>query len=275
MSVTAWIFVGVVALFVVELIQGRHRGIHRLQDGYIMAASFAWTTFSRPATAFVTGWVVGMILPQWKGALATAPFWASYLVILVSAEFCQYWYHRWAHDQNRHRLLWGMHRTHHTAPYVNVTLLYRSNICWGVFHPYGWVAAVAVYLGQPAAAATFFLSIMVFNTITHSDWRWDETIMARVPGGRRIVEAWELVFVSPRIHHAHHGYGRDGTPFRNFNTMLSFFDRLFGTLHVPDGRPWRYGVPGGEHHWIAQVLFPLVPLGATNRRDRLNRVVAD
>lgn len=271
MTLQTWVLAAIAAVFVIELVQGRHRGVHRLQDGLLIASSLVGSFALRPVLAIVTAFVIGLILPTWKGTLSWAPILPSFLVLLVTAEFAQYWVHRWAHDSVRHKLLHGMHRTHHTAPYVNVTLLYRSNVFWGVVHPYGWVAALAIYLGQAEAAALFFLTILLWNAITHSDWRWDDAVIVHVPGGMRLVRAFELCFVTPRIHHAHHGYGRDGKAYRNFNTMLTVFDRLFGTLHVPEGRPWRYGVPGGEHHWLRQMLFPLVPLGKAVRRDLLGR----
>lgn len=275
MKPEAWIFVCAAALFTIEVAQGRHRNVHRLHDGYIITASIIGAFVMRPIMAFLTALVIGALLPQGRGALAGVPVWAAFPVLLITAEFAQYWLHRWAHDSNRHPILYGMHRTHHSAPYVNTTLLYRSNFCWGLIHPYSWVSALALYAGQTEAAVLFYLTILLWNVITHSDWRWDDTIIARVPGGIRIVQAFELLLVTPRIHHTHHGYGKDGKAYRNFNTMLTVFDRLFGTLHIPEGRPWRYGLPGGEHHWLGQILFPLVPLGTARRRDRRNRVVQD
>jgi sterol desaturase/sphingolipid hydroxylase (fatty acid hydroxylase superfamily) len=275
MKAELWIFLAITVVFAMELVQGRHKGIHRLQDGFIVAASFLSRFVMAPLMAILFAFVIGSILPQWKGALSAAPVWAAFLVLLVSSEFAQYWVHRWAHDSNRHRLLHGMHRTHHSAPYVNVTLLYRSNLFWGFVHPYGWFPALAIYLGQGEAAAMFYLSILLWNVLTHSDWRWDDTVIAHVPCGERLIGGLELLFVTPRIHHVHHGYGRDGKAYRNFCTMLSVFDRAFGTLHIPAGRPRRYGLPGGEHPWVRQMLFPLLPLGAAARRDRLGREVRD
>ena len=85
--------------------------------------------------------------------------------------------------------------------------------------------------------------------------------MRHVPGGRVFIRAFEWVLVTPRMHHTHHGYGKDGKVYRNFGAVLSIFDWMFGTMHIPEGRPWRYGLPGGEHIWWRQVFFPLVPLG--------------
>jgi sterol desaturase/sphingolipid hydroxylase (fatty acid hydroxylase superfamily) len=60
------------------------------------------------------------------------------------------------------------------------------------------------------------------------------------------------------IHHTHHGFGKDGASYRNFGVMLSLWDWLFGTLHIPEGRPHRYGIPGHDAHLLEELLYPLV-----------------
>lgn len=273
MSNQAWMLAAVLVVLLIELAQGRHRGVHRLQDFKILGLSVAGSFAMRPLIAWLTAGVISLALPVWQNSLAATPFWLGFVAILFIAEFCQYWMHRWAHDSRRHPILHGMHRTHHSAPYVNVTLMYRTNLFWPMIHSYTWVTAIAIYLGLAAPAAAFFLTITFWNVITHSDWRWDDAISANFRGGAQIVQAFELVFVTPRIHHTHHGYGKDGKAYRNFCTMISPYDRMFGTLHVPEGRPWRYGLPGGEHHWARQMLFPIVPLGEPVHRDRTGRKV--
>lgn len=261
-----WILVLVAGIFVIELLIGRHRKVHRPRDIAIMVSVIVSSQVTRVGMAWLTATVIGLLIPAGKGLLAGVPVWAGFIGLLLFAEFGQYWIHRWAHDSKRHPLLHGMHRTHYSAPYVNVTLMYRTNLVWPLVHSYTWWAALGLYFGMPAATAVFYLTIMAWNALTHSDWRWDDAIIARVPGGARLIQIMELVFVTPRIHHTHHGYGKDGKVYRNFCTMLSFYDRLFGTLHVPEGRPWRYGLPGGEHHWMRQLLYPLIPLGEAKRR---------
>ena len=54
------------------------------------------------------------------------------------------------------------------------------------------------------------------------------------------------------------GYGRDGKAFRNFGTIISLYDWIFGTLHIPEGRPSRYGLPGANAHWLEELFYPLV-----------------
>jgi sterol desaturase/sphingolipid hydroxylase (fatty acid hydroxylase superfamily) len=73
-----------------------------------------------------------------------------------------------------------------------------------------------------------------------------------------IFQVIEHVFVSPGMHHSHHGYGKDGGNFRNYAVTLSLFDWIFGTLHIPVGRPWKYGIPGPDVYWAEEVLYPLV-----------------
>jgi hypothetical protein len=44
---------------------------------------------------------------------------------------------------------------------------------------------------------------------------------------------------------------------------------MFGTLHIPTGRPWRYGLPGPQPHWAEELFYPLVrmPEGVQESRD--------
>ena len=260
-----WILILVAGILVIEIVRGRHKGVHRRQDFYILATAFFGSQLTRPLWALITAGAIGFLLPAYRGALADAPFVPALLVLLLVAEFCQYWIHRAAHNTIRFPWLHGMHRTHHSAPYVNVTLMYRTNLVWPLVHSYTWWTAIAFYLGMFGPATAFYLIIMAWNAMTHSDWRWDDAIAEKVPGGAKLVSAIEWVFVTPRIHHTHHGYGKDGKVYRNFCTFFSFYDRLFGTLHIPEGRPWRYGLPGGEHDWWRQMIYPLVPLGEARK----------
>lgn len=265
-STTFWLTALAVGIFLIELMKGRHRGIHRPQDAWIIVTSIAGGTLLRPVLALVTGTAISVLMPAYQGILAGTPFVPALIAIFLIAEFFQYIIHRAAHNSKRHKFLYGMHRTHHSAPYVNVTLTYRSNLFWAFVHSYTWVMAVAFYLGLAGPALAFFVIMMAWNALTHSDWRWDDAVIAHIPYGRRIIDALEWLVITPRIHHTHHGFGKDGQAYRNFCTVLSIYDRMFGTLHIPEGRPYRYGLPGGEHHWLRQILFPLLPLGEAKRR---------
>ncbi|MGE0741777.1 MAG: sterol desaturase family protein, partial [Hyphomonadaceae bacterium] len=64
------------------------------------------------------------------------------------------------------------------------------------------------------------------------------------------------------MHHSHHGFGRDGKMYCNYAVLLSVFDWMFGSLHLPEGAPSRYGVPGEQPHWAEETFFPLVSVKA-------------
>ena len=123
--------------------------------------------------------------------------------------------------------------------------------------PYAWVMGLAFYLGLEAASATVLGILLSWNALTHSALRWDD-VLARTPWGSRVLQAVEWLFITPRLHHTHHGYGKDGKTYRNYAVMITVWDRLFGTLHVPAGRPANYGVPGKDKHWSEEIFFPVI-----------------
>lgn len=133
----------------------------------------------------------------------------------------------------------------------------RINVFWPVVQPYGWVSGIAIYLGMVEAATIFFTLLLAWNALTHSDFRWDDALAKKLPAGEKIITAIEWLFITPRLHHSHHGFGRNGKAYRNFCTMLSVYDRLFGTLYIPQGRPEHYGIMGKEKACLEQLLYPL------------------
>ena len=165
-----WTFVLIVAIFLIELAMGRHKGVHRRQDLIMLGVVFVGAQLSRPALAFLGATVIGLIFPARQGALSEVGLLPGFLALLLVGEFFQYWIHRLAHDSRRHRLLYGMHRTHHSAPYVNVTLVYRSNLLFPLVHSYTWVAAAGFYFGMFEATMTFYVVARAWNALTHSDW---------------------------------------------------------------------------------------------------------
>lgn len=142
---------------------------------------------------------------------------------------------------------------------MNVLLDFRLNLSWFFIIPAGWVNGLALYLGLGEAVLGYVLMLQVWNLITHSNFRWDDVIR-RQKGIGKVFRAMEHIVVSPGIHHTHHGYGHDGKNYRNFCTILSFWDWVFGTLHIPEGRPMHYGIPGKDAHWVRELCYPLLPL---------------
>lgn len=254
-----WVYGATAVILLAEIIAGRHKGIYTKGELSLLALSMGLGRFLlAPLASVGVASVWGALLPQGKGVLSDTPFWIAFPAVLLVAEFFFYWVHRWAHEgQKRRSALYMIHRTHHTARYMNVAVWMRLNLWWYFIIPNAWSLGLAIYLGWTDAAIAAAVLNAGWNLITHAGFRWDDAIRRHKLAGP-VFRALEHVIVSPGIHHTHHGYGTDGASFRNFGVMLSVWDWAFGTLHIPEGRPWRYGVPGHDAHWTEELLWPVV-----------------
>lgn len=256
-----WVAAGLLLVLGFEVLAGRHRGVYRKGDFPLIIGSLGiGHVLIAPLTGLLVAAMWGAVLPAYKGALAETSFWLAFPAVLLVNEFFFYWVHRWCHRAARSQsLLWMIHRTHHSATYMNVAVWLRLNVFWYVIIPTAWTIGLAVYLGLGNAAGAAVMLIAIWNIVTHSDFRWDDAIRRHRLFGPAF-RALEHVIVSPGIHHTHHGYGKDGASYRNFGVMLSLYDWIFGTLHIPDGRPTHYGIPGHHAHWAEELFYPLVSL---------------
>lgn len=257
MTPTQWVITMIAVVLVTEVLSGWHKGIYRRHDFLVTAGCILFSQLTRPLSAILYAALFAFALPDYRGFLSELAFWPSVAALFLVAEFAFYWVHRMAHNPVKHPILFGLHRTHHSSKYLNVTVMARVNIFWAFVVPYAWVIGLAIYLGLEAASATVMGILLSWNALTHSALRWDDAL-AKTPLGARILTMIEWVFITPRLHHTHHGFGKDGKTYRNYAVMLTFYDRLFGTLHIPEGRPANYGLPGKGKHWSEEIFFPLV-----------------
>lgn len=254
-----WVLGTIAAILVAEIAAGRHRGIYSRHDVVVTVLCFLSGQAIRPVVMLFAAWVIALVLPAGKGALHGVGFWPGLIGVLLVGEFANYWIHRFSHQWKSKPYgdwLWRLHRTHHTAAYVNVLLNFRISLFWAFVSPLTWVSGVALYLGLGPAAATAILIFSLWGISTHSHFRWDDPVRRHRLFGPAF-RALEHVLVSPGVHHSHHGYGRDGGNYRNFGIFLSIYDWMFGTLHIPQGRPSRYGIPDPTPHWAEEVFYPL------------------
>jgi sterol desaturase/sphingolipid hydroxylase (fatty acid hydroxylase superfamily) len=260
MSSLVYLYAATLVVLAIEVVMGRYKGLMTRTNVLSTVASIIGNNLTRPLSAILIALIIGFLLPAWKDSLVETPLYISGPIIFVLAEFCFYWVHRWSHEakDGPHDWLWKLHRTHHSGKFMNVIVTMRQNIFWPFVVPTGWVLGISTYLGMGNGAALALIIIYGWNLITHADFRWDD-VLRRQPHIGPVFRALEHVLVSPGIHHTHHGYGRDGAAYRNFAVTLSLFDWMFGTLHIPTGRPWKYGVPGPKPHWAEDVFFPVVP----------------
>ncbi|EJM24378.1 sterol desaturase [Pseudomonas sp. GM21] len=257
------LILGVMSItFLAELMTGRLKPLWNKRDMLLTVVCFAVVTaVTQPLTSLFWASSLAFLLPGFAGALAEVPVWLAFPLVLLIDEFCFYWVHRAAHDMKKHPWLYKMHRTHHSANFMNLSVYFRVNVFWVFVVPHAWVIGIALYLGMTKAAALTLLTVMLWNIFTHSDIRWDAPLRTNRYLARAL-RIFESVIVTPSMHHTHHGYGKDGMSYRNYAVFLSLFDKIFGTIHHPVGRPARYGLPGQEANWLEQAFFPLVQVNA-------------
>lgn len=265
----AWVTAGAFGVLLAEILAGRHKGVYHSKGEFRLIGINAvlGRFLVGPIMSLLSAAMWSGLFPHYRGAWGELPLWLALPLVMLSSEFVFYWVHRWAHQGVKTRsLLWMIHRTHHSATYMNVSVYMRLNIFWYVLIPNVWSMSFAIYLGLGKAAGITIVLNATWNIITHSDFRWDDAVRRHRLFGPLFRTA-EHVIVSPGIHHTHHGFGKDGASYRNFGVLLSVWDWLFGTLHIPDGRPYRYGVPGHDAHWLEELAYPLVRIKNLKKKE--------
>ncbi len=259
-----YILVVAAVIFVLELLAGAHRRVYRKEDLLIAIGTLviSYGAASTLAAVLIAG-TFSLLMPAHRGALASVSLLPAALGVMVAGDLAFYWGHRLAHKTMKTRFdwLWMLHRTHHTGKFMNVTVTTRLNPFWMFVVPTAWVAGLAAYLGQPAAAGIALFVTFAWNLVTHSHFRWDDSLR-RHWATRHAMLALDHLIITPGLHHTHHGFGRDGANYRNFAVMFAWIDWMFGTLHIPKGRPAHYGLPGSHPHWAEELLYPLVRVKA-------------
>lgn len=263
-----WVLIATGVILLAEIVAGRHRKIYSRNDLFVNGICIFAGAFVRPLGALVVSLAIGWLLPVGKGALSGMPFWPAVLMIVLVAELFNYGVHRFSHEWKDTRLgdwLWRMHRTHHTARYVNVLLNFRTSIFWGLVAGLTWAFSLALYLGLAKPATVAIALFSAWGIVTHADFRWDIPLRGN-RYSRALLRGFEHLFITPGTHHSHHGYGKDGGNFRNYGVFLAIYDWMFGTLFIPEGRPWRYGLPGTDPHWADDAMSPLKLSGMLGRK---------
>ena len=148
--------------------------------------------------------------------------WVEIVLSLVVLDFFDYLWHR-----GNHRLLflWRFHKGHHADTGMDVGTGLR-------FHPgelllSGAAKALWVLVWGPTPVAWFLFEALVSlcAQFHHSNIDFPDTVERRL--GRFIV--------TPRFHAAHHGVERRFGD-ANFSTILSVWDRVFGSYADPGSR---------------------------------------
>jgi len=144
------------------------------------------------------------------------PQWLRIVLIILFMDFMLYIWHLLNHIMP---LLWRFHRVHHSDINMDVSTASRFHI--GELSMSAIIKTGLIYfIGADILSIVIFESLLVFAAqFQHSS--------LRVPAGFENV-FW-ILFVPPSMHRIHHSvkiYERD----TNYGTILSLWDRMFGTI---------------------------------------------
>jgi sterol desaturase/sphingolipid hydroxylase (fatty acid hydroxylase superfamily) len=173
------------------------------------------------------------------------PWIGIFALTLLAQSFAAYWVHRLMHATP---LLWRVHRVHHADSWVDVSTSLRN-------HPLELLltvptsSLVVLILGAPVSAVAAVDSLFVAAAI------WEHTDIPLPPW---LDQMLSTVIVTPRLHRLHHARKRRIHD-SNYGNLITFWDRLFGTLNTGEGRG-SVGLDGQTlrpDHLLEQVCSPL------------------
>ena len=171
-----------------------------------------------------------------------------FVATFLAADLAYYWYHRLNHEVT---VLWTMHHTHHSSPWMNLTTAVRLNWVANFVSPVFFAPLILV--GFSAEWVTVSLGLGLFyQFFLHTE--------AVPPLGR-----FEGVLLNtPSAHRVHHGSNKAYID-KNYGGAFIVWDRIFGT-YQPEIEPVSYGVTTGFVGYNPLVI-QLAPLWKYLRRD--------
>lgn len=182
-------------------------------NGYVLRLVFSAVT---AATAFQATYGGGGLLN-----MVAMPGWLRVLVVVVALDFVIYCWHYANHVSP---FLWRFHRVHHSDLNMDVSTASR-------FHIIELSGGALIKLSMIKLLGVDLVSLAVFETMLLSCAQFHHSSM-------RISTVFEQVFVRlgvpPSMHRIHHSVVITERN-TNYGTILSCWDRLFGTF--------RYDVP--------------------------------
>lgn len=188
-----------------------------------------WT--SNIGLFLIGGIVTGLVIPvgiyafaldQPPGVMARLelPFAAQLLLTFLLLDLWRYWEHRLFHWVP---LLWRLHLVHHSDTHIDVTTSERH-------HPLdlllGTVVMMALIsaLGLPAqAVGLYLLTATVIALYSHANLRLPVSLSRPL--------SW--LIVTPGVHAVHHSDRQVQTD-SNYGSVLTLWDRLFGSFVDPE-----------------------------------------
>ncbi len=178
-----------------------------------------------------------------RASVAALPWVLQFVLVVIFTDFVQYWFHRAFHH---FPFLWGFHAVHHSAKSMDWLAGSRMHFI-EIILLRGITSLPMLTLGfLPSVMQAYVAFVYIYASLLHANLRGDFNFIGR----------W---IATPRFHHWHHGLEKEAVDV-NFAIHFAWFDRLFGTFHLPTSRwPENYGVPESvPKGYLKQFAYPFV-----------------
>lgn len=168
-----------------------------------------------------------------------------FLVTFFVLEIINYWWHRLSHKWH---FLWRFHKVHHSDLDLESTSAFR-------FHFGETLASFMVKIVIIKALSLSIMTVAIYEIIFLT---MNVAQHANINVNKKLNIILSTVFITPSLHRKHH----DKNPLHqnyNFSTILSVWDRLFGTYSSNDADVVKsYGLENQSAKWSFQqmVLLP-------------------
>ncbi len=276
-NVNRWgILVFIILLGALELLPGLFRGMWSANERMLDIVCLILPRFIfGPLLALFSLKILPVLAPGLRNAFAWIPFGWALLIIIITVDLSQYWYHRLHHQVP---ILWRFHRTHHTAPYMSVLVNSRQNIFYITFLSQFYITAALAYAGLGLPALVYGAFQTLWSYAYHSSVRWDKPLYA-IKWLHPVAWTLEHLLVMPATHHAHHATTHDdgvGYYRGNFGGIFFIWDLLFGTALISRRYPETYGLASyRQEEWWAQIAWPFLKSKKAGSEISLNGPVVD
>jgi len=184
-------------------------------------------TFLAILIVLISDWcaATGFGLVYWTGAGTLGTIVISFLVLDL--------FGGWMAHITEHKIfpLWRFHIVHHADNNVDVTTGLRHHPVESVLRGIFFFMGIFVS-GAPMYAVMIFQTLLILSTaFTH----------ANISLPRWLDRTLSYVLVSPNMHKVHHHWKQPYTD-SNYGSVLSIWDRLFGTFRSLEPNEIRYGL---------------------------------
>jgi len=187
-----------------------------------------------------------MAAPRLPTPLGRWSWTAQFCAFLLVNDFGRYWLHRWHHESD---WLWRLHRVHHTVTHMDSMSVFRVHALEAAIK-YGVMVLPFRCMGITESV------ILVYSGLDLLKGFWHHANL------RTRIGPLNYLFNSAELHWWHHSDDPRGQH-ANYGSMLSVWDRLFGTFHYVKGRwPESIGVKGMQEFpdsYVGQLISVAQP----------------